>query len=131
MLLNNCGHRIKRDGMQVMYYYRKWGICRTVFVEMHVITLLGFCGESAFFILFLLFCSCSRAIKGIEDLCNKVMANHWEANGEWLFAIPLLHFLRGDSRPFEEPSIEGDYHKPDWIGAQKLRIKDFQKSGKQ
>lgn len=95
---------------------------------MHVIRRLKFSRESTIFILFLFLCSCSRAIKGIEDLCNEVIA---KANGEWLFAIPLLHFLRGDSRPFEEPSIEGSYHRPDWIGAQKLMIKDFQRSGKQ
>ena len=71
---------------------------------------------------------CSRAAEGIEELCNEVMANPWKADGEWIFAIPLLHFLRGDSRPFEEPDIAGSYNKPEWIGAQKLRIKEFQRS---
>lgn len=59
------------------------------------------------------------------------MTNYWKADGEWLFAIPLLHFLRGDSTPFEEPGIAGSYFKPEWIGAQNLKIKEFQKSGKQ
>ena len=59
------------------------------------------------------------------------MANPWKADEEWLFAIPLLHFLRGDSRPFEEPDIAGSYNKLDWIGAQKLRIREFQRSERQ
>ena len=46
----------------------------------------------------------------------------------WLFAMPLLHFLRGDSQPFEQPGIEGSYHKPEWYGAQKLKLKEFQKT---
>lgn len=46
----------------------------------------------------------------------------------WLFALPLLHFLRGDSRPFEEPGIEGCYEKPEWYGVQKLELKEFQRT---
>lgn len=59
------------------------------------------------------------------------MANPWKADGEWLFAIPLLHFLRRDSKPFEEPDIAGSYNKLEWIGAQKLRIREFQRSERQ
>ena len=73
----------------------------------------------------------SYAAEGIEELCNEIMANTWRADGEWLFAIPLLHFLRGDSNPFEEPDIVGSYTKLEWIGAQKLKIREFQKSEKQ
>lgn len=61
------------------------------------------------------------------DLCNEVMANAWKADREWVFAIPLLHFLRQDSKPFEEPDIAGSYNKLEWIGAQKLRIREFQR----
>jgi len=71
------------------------------------------------------------AAEGIEDLCNETMAGHWKGDGEWLFAVPLLHFLREDSKPFEEPHMTGSYNKLAWIGAQKLRIKEFQKSDKQ
>ena len=46
----------------------------------------------------------------------------------WLFAMPLLHFLRGDSKPFEEPDVEGPYHRPEWFGAKKLKIKEFRRS---
>lgn len=73
----------------------------------------------------------SRAAEGIEKLCNETMTNYQKADGEWLFAIPLWHFLRGDSKPFEEPGIAGSYYTLKWIGAQNLKIKQFQKSGKQ
>ena len=79
----------------------------------------------------LLFCSNSRAAEGIEELCNDVMTNPWGTDEEWLFAIPLLHFLRGDSRPFEEPDIAGSYNKLEWIGAEKLEIRVFQRSEEQ
>ena len=79
----------------------------------------------------LLFCSNSRAAEGIEELCNGVIANPFRADWEWLFAIPLLHFLRADSRPFEEPDIAGSYNKLEWIGAEKLEIRVFQKSEEQ
>lgn len=81
-------------------------------------------------IFFSVVCTCSLGAGGIEDLCNVTMADDW-ADGSWLFAVPLLHFLRGDSRPFEEPEIGGSYQKPEWIGASKLRIKEFRRSVKQ
>ena len=56
------------------------------------------------------------------------MANPRRADGEWLFAIPLLHVLRGDSRPFEEPNFEGSENQLEWIGAQNLRITEFQRT---
>ena len=64
-------------------------------------------------------------------LCNNVMANPGKACWKWLFAMPLLHFLRGDSRPFEEPDIAGCYYKPKWIGAQELKIRQSQLLGRQ
>ena len=74
------------------------------------------------------FC-CRRAAIGIEELCNQIMAEHWKSEADtWLLGVPLLHFLRGDSKPFEEPGIEGSYHKLDWVGAQGLKIKEFQRS---
>ena len=64
----------------------------------------------------------------IEKLCSEVMAHPWKLIEEhWLFAMPLLHFLRGDSNPLEEPDIEGYYHRPEWFGAQNLKIKEFQR----
>lgn len=67
------------------------------------------------------------AANGIEGLCNEIMTRAWKPV-DWLFAMPLLHFLRGDSKPFEEPDVEGSYRKPEWFGAQNLKIKEFQKS---
>ncbi|KAJ7339375.1 hypothetical protein OS493_005769 [Desmophyllum pertusum] len=68
------------------------------------------------------------AVEGIEELCNEIMADYSRADVEWLFAVPLLHFLRGDSKPFEDPDIKGSYNTLEWIGAQKLMIKEFQQS---
>ena len=57
------------------------------------------------------------------------MAHAWKPVEEgWLFAMPLLHFLRGDLKPFEEPGVEGSYHRPEWFGTQNLNIKEFQRS---
>ena len=74
------------------------------------------------------FC-CRPAAEGIEELCNQIMAEYWKSEADaWLFAVPLLHFLRGDSMPFEEPGIEGSYHRLDWVGAQGLDIEKFRRS---
>ncbi|PFX19442.1 E3 ubiquitin-protein ligase RNF213 [Stylophora pistillata] len=70
----------------------------------------------------------SFAAEGIEVLCNLIMRDDLATDAEtWLFAVPLLHFLRGDSKPFEEPDTEGSYNKLEWYGAQKLKLKEFQK----
>ena len=76
-------------------------------------------------------CACSVAAEGIVELCNEIMADHWRAAREWLFAVPLLHFLRGDSKPFQEPDIAGSYKNLEWIGAQRLRIKEFRRLDQQ
>ena len=69
------------------------------------------------------------AADGIEKLCNEIMARSWKpVEEDWLFAMPLLHFLRGDSKPFEEPDVEGSYNRPEWFGAQNLNIREFQRS---
>ena len=69
------------------------------------------------------------AADGIEKLCNEIMARAWKpVEEDWLFAMPLLHFLRGDSKPFEEPDVEGSYRRPEWFGAQNLNIREFQRS---
>ncbi|KAL9988396.1 hypothetical protein ACROYT_G002834 [Oculina patagonica] len=71
------------------------------------------------------------AASGIESLCNQLMKDAWAPNPEWLLAVPLLHFLRGDSKPFEEPDIGGSPKTLVWWGAQKLNITEFQRSDKQ
>ena len=59
------------------------------------------------------------------------MKHAWASNPEWLLAIPMLHFLREQSKPFEEPESGGSPRSPAWWGAQKLNIKEFQRSDKQ
>ncbi len=71
------------------------------------------------------------AASAIESLCNQLMKQAWTSNPEWLLAVPLLHFLRGDSKPFEEPDIGGSPQNLAWWGAQKLSISEFQRSDKQ
>ncbi|XP_068759451.1 E3 ubiquitin-protein ligase rnf213-alpha-like isoform X4 [Montipora capricornis] len=63
------------------------------------------------------------AASAIESLCNKIIGQAWSASYyEWLWAVPLLHFLRGDSRPFEEPEMDGNSDAPAWWGAEKLKV---------
>ncbi|XP_022796391.1 E3 ubiquitin-protein ligase rnf213-alpha-like isoform X1 [Stylophora pistillata] len=69
-----------------------------------------------------------RAAKGIEELCNRIMAEKRSEADVWLLALPLLHFLRGDSKPFEKLGIEGSHKKLDWFGGQGLKIKEFRRS---
>jgi len=78
-----------------------------------------------------MFCLISFAASAIESLCNKLMQQAWTSNPEWLLAVPLLHFLRGDSKPFEEPKFGGSPESLAWWGAQKLDIREFQRSTKQ
>jgi len=73
----------------------------------------------------------SFAASAIESLCNELMQHAWTSNPEWLLAVPLLHFLRGDSKPFEEPKLEGSPERLAWWGAEKLKIREFQRSNKQ
>jgi len=73
-------------------------------------------------------CFLSFAVSAVESLCNQLMKVAWSSNPEWLLAIPLLHFLRGDSKPFEEPDTGTSPESLVWWGAQKLSI---QRSDKQ
>lgn len=76
-------------------------------------------------------CFIRFSARAIESLCNQLMKRAWTSNPEWLFAVPLLHFLRGDSKPFEEPDIRGSPQDLVWWGAEKLEIEEFQQSVKQ
>lgn len=49
---------------------------------------------------------------------------------EWLLAIPLLHFLREDSKPFKEPELGEWPQNEAWWGAENLDIAAFQRSDK-
>ncbi|XP_020630843.1 E3 ubiquitin-protein ligase rnf213-alpha-like isoform X2 [Orbicella faveolata] len=71
------------------------------------------------------------AASAIESLCNQLMKDAWTSNPEWILAVPLLHFLRGDSKPFEEPDIQGCPETLAWWGAQRLNIRKFQRFDQQ
>lgn len=68
------------------------------------------------------------AAGAIESLCNQLIKHTWTFNPEWLLAVPLLHFLRGDTKPFEEPDVGGSPQMRAWWGAEKLNIEEFQQS---
>ena len=71
------------------------------------------------------------AADAIENLCNLVIRHPWRSDPEWLLAVPLLHFLRGESKPFEEPDMGGWPETMAWWGAEKLKIAEFKRSFKQ
>ncbi|XP_022801884.1 E3 ubiquitin-protein ligase rnf213-alpha-like, partial [Stylophora pistillata] len=71
------------------------------------------------------------AVSAIETICNQSMKQVRNSTPEWLLALPLLHFLRGDSKPFEEPDIGELPENSAWWGAQKLAITEFQRLEKQ
>lgn len=57
------------------------------------------------------------------------MLEYWNQDAlTWLLAVPLLHFLRGDSKPFEKPGVDGSHSRLEWVGAQGLRVREFQRS---
>ncbi|XP_068734956.1 E3 ubiquitin-protein ligase rnf213-alpha-like isoform X2 [Montipora capricornis] len=68
------------------------------------------------------------AAEAIENLCNLLIKQAWGSNSEWLLAVPLLHFLRDESKPFEEPDMTGWPKTMAWWGAEKLRIREFRVS---
>ncbi|XP_015758606.1 PREDICTED: uncharacterized protein LOC107337885 [Acropora digitifera] len=69
------------------------------------------------------------AAKAIESLCNEVTGHAWDtSNFEWLSAVPLLHFFRGDSKPFQEPKLDGWPGQPAWWGVEKLNLDNFKRS---
>lgn len=74
-----------------------------------------------------LLCFISSAAGAIESLCNQLMKDDCTFNLEWILAVPILHFLRGESKPFEEPDIQGWPKTPDWWGAHELEIGKFRK----
>ena len=71
---------------------------------------------------FLVFTFKRTAADAIERLCNRIAKNAWTPDYEWLLAVPLLHFLRGDSKPFKEPDMGGQPNNPAWWGAENLSL---------
>ncbi|XP_068731195.1 E3 ubiquitin-protein ligase rnf213-alpha-like [Montipora capricornis] len=68
------------------------------------------------------------AADAIENLCNLLIKQAWESHPEWLLAVPILHFLRDESKPFQEPDMAGWPNTMAWWGAEKLCITEFQQS---
>lgn len=85
----------------------------------------------ACFVLSQIICFIRYSTSAIERLCNELMKHTWTFNPEWLLAVPMLHFLRGESHPFEEPDIGGSPRNLAWWGAEKLDIEAFRRSDKQ
>lgn len=83
------------------------------------------------FLLNQIICFIRSSASAIERLCNQLMKQTSTSNPEWLLAMPMLHFLRGDSKPFQEPDIGGWPRDLAWWGAEKLAIAEFQRSEKQ
>lgn len=53
----------------------------------------------------------------------------WTSLVEWLHALPLLHFLRGESKPFEDMIClkPVDCRSYKWWGLEKLPCKEIRK----
>lgn len=59
----------------------------------------------------------------ITSFCNQLHHSTYLSQPHWLYAIPLLHFLRGASRPFENLELESKKMKwgDAYLGLQNLR----------
>ncbi|XP_044165763.1 E3 ubiquitin-protein ligase rnf213-alpha-like [Acropora millepora] len=67
----------------------------------------------------------ATAADAIESLCCRITKNARTVDYEWLLAVPLLHFLRGDSKPFEEPEMGGQQVNSAWWGTENLSLEKF------
>ena len=52
-----------------------------------------------------------------------IMADSRDNDPSWLYCIPLLHFLWGESKPFQQPTPSGDHRNDKWWGIQRLEAK--------
>ena len=53
-----------------------------------------------------------KVADAISQLCRQLLHTRILQNPEWLYAIPLIHFLRGDCKPFQEPELNPE--KMEW-----------------
>ena len=60
------------------------------------------------------------------ELCNAAI-KQWVFIKDWIYALPLLHFLRGDTQPFAKPKYEKDirYDKWKWWGLEGISVRKF------
>ena len=52
-----------------------------------------------------------KVADAISRFCTQLLHKRSLRNPEWLYAIPLIHFLRGDSKPFQEPELNPEKMK--------------------
>jgi hypothetical protein len=66
-----------------------------------------------------------KAIAAVLCLCQKACSSG-SFSTEWLLALPLLHFLRGESEPFQAPAVMA-VNTPKWWGLDSLydNVKGF------
>ena len=68
------------------------------------------------------------AADGVGHLIRTSSAQPWSRPCEWVLALPVLHFLRHDIRPFDYPKT-ADLGSPRWWGLENLMkdVKSFTK----
>ena len=59
------------------------------------------------------------AAGAVEHVIRKFCLRAWSHPCEWILALPVLHFLRHDLRPFETPETT-DLNSPQWWGLENL-----------
>ena len=72
---------------------------------------------------FVLFCPQRTVLRNLENQCIQAIQKSWHTGDHrWLLALPLLHCLRGDVRPFSAVPIdpEADSTDPAWWGLRGL-----------
>lgn len=63
----------------------------------------------------------SSVAEEVESLCNVARERSVVS---WILVIPLLHLLRGDSKPFEPVPPTMDPPFATWAGLKGIKIKD-------
>ena len=66
-----------------------------------------------------LFISNRKLVPTLERLCNKQAKKN--DNHGWLLILPILHFLRGDCKPYIEPT-ERQNTAATWCGVSELKV---------
>ena len=46
-----------------------------------------------------------KAAEAINRFCVQLLHNRKLQSPQWLYAVPLIHFLRGDCKPFQVPEL--------------------------
>ena len=65
------------------------------------------------YVLYLIDPKCRKEVaEAISGFCMHLAHSKTLRNPEWLYALPLLHFLRKDSSPFQKPEL--DPEKMQW-----------------